>query len=440
MLKYIRKKISFLDVHTLEVLMKSASSTVVKVAGMIIGLAVSVFLGRTLGAEGLGIINLSNQIASLLLIFCLLGMRQVVIKEVAIGHNRKNWQHIGNVMHTAYWINGLITLSISVILILLAPWISKIIFHEPALTIPLSIAFMVLLPQVYSRIFSSGLIGFRKIWQSNLADQTLSFGVIGIILLFLWLFDHEITVVKTALIYAIGRISVMLTLGLYWRKIFKNTQKNEYIGRKLLKTALPLLLVTSTAVIASNASTIILGWLGDLKQVGLYTVAARVALLTSFFLMITNASISPKLAALYADKKIKELEKMVQQVTKGLGIIGLVPLIIFIVFGKHILSLWGTEFGNAYWVLVILSIGQFVNIATGAAGLLLVMCGFEKTQSKISFYLIILNLIFNVAFIYFYGAIGAAIATAITIIGVNVLRVIYAKKKIGIMTFSIKKS
>lgn len=439
MIKFFRNKFSLLDIHTTEVIVKSASSTLVKIGGMIIGLGVSIFLGRTLGADGLGIINLSNQTATLVIAFCLLGMRQVVIKEVAIGHNRKNWQHIGNVMYSAYWINGIITLLVSVVLILLAPWLSENVFNDSRLTIPLSIAFAVLTPQVFSRIFSSGLIGFHKIWQSNLADQTLSFGVIGVILLFMWIINYEITIITAAIVYAIGRIAVMITLGLYWKSLTRYKGKNKYIGNILLKTALPLLLVTSTAVIASNASTIILGWLVDTKQVGLYTVAARIALLTSFFLQVSNASISPKIAEMYAAGKSREMEKMIQQVTKGLGLIGLFSFLLFVVFGKFILGLWGSEFIEAYWILIILSAGQIVNIATGASGLTLIMCGFEKTQSRISIFSVLLNIPLNIVLIYLYGAMGAALATAISLASENVLKVIYAYKKVGVLTISFFK-
>lgn len=436
MIKYFRNKLSFLDIHTHEVVLKSISSSAVKVIGMTIGLLVSIFLGRTLGAEGLGIINLSNRVVTLIIMLCLLGMQQVLIKEVAIGYNRKDWQHIGDVTHTAYLMNGAVTLVVSVIFILISPWLSHNIFNEPRLTIPLSIAFIVMTPQVFSRLFASSLIGYRKIWQSNLVDQTLSLGIVGIILLLLWLLKVEITIISTAIAYAFGRVIVMLSVGLYWNKLFSLKGKRKFLAKSMLKTSLPLLLVTSTAIISASASLIMLGWLDESKQVGLYSVAARIALLTSFFLQVTNSAISPKLASLYADGKIREMGKMVQRVTKGLSIIAFVPLFIFIIAGKSILSLWSAEFIEAYWILVILSIGQFFNISTGATGVLLNMCGFEKIQGRISTIFVLLNLILNYILIRHFGAKGAAIATAITVAGINIVRVIYVKKKINIFTIS----
>jgi O-antigen/teichoic acid export membrane protein len=70
----------------------------------------------------------------------------------------------------------------------------------------------------------------------------------------------------------------------------------------MLKMAAPLLVVSGTYVISANADIVMLGWLSNSKDVGVYSVAARLALLVSFFQVVTNSAISPKLAALYAQE------------------------------------------------------------------------------------------------------------------------------------------
>jgi O-antigen/teichoic acid export membrane protein len=127
---------------------------------------------------------------------------------------------------------------------------------------------------------------------------------------------------------------------------------------------------------------------------------------------------------------------MVKRVTKGLSLVAISSVILFIVLGKWLLGFWGVEFQDAYWVLLVLSIGQFFNIATGCSGLLLVMCGFEKLHGIISLTTTVLNLLLNYLFIINYGIVGAAIATAISIIFENIMKVLLVKKKIGITIFS----
>lgn len=82
MIKKLKTQLNKLDEHTLEVVKKSSSATIVKVLGMITGLLVSVALGRIHGSEGLGIINLTNKIVTILIILALIGTPQFLIKEI----------------------------------------------------------------------------------------------------------------------------------------------------------------------------------------------------------------------------------------------------------------------------------------------------------------------------------------------------------------------
>ncbi|MBB78570.1 MAG: lipopolysaccharide biosynthesis protein [Crocinitomicaceae bacterium] len=428
----ITKLLSKLDVHTLEVVKKSFSSIIVKVLGVLIVIGLSVFLARTIGAEGLGIINLSHRIVAILLIVGLFGMTKVIIKEVAIALNKNELQHIGNVMHTSYWLNGSITILLSALLILSSPWLANNIFQEPKLTYPLIISFVVMTPQVFSRIFSSGLIGYRKIWQSNLVEQTLSAFLTGLFLLLYWLFLGELNVNIVAVFYAIGRIGVTICVGLYWKKLYLNNGQNKKIFNQLLKTAKPLFLVSIAGVIINSSDIIILGLFSSAKEVGIYLVAARISLLTNMLLLVTNSAISPKIATLYADKDTRSMENMLKKITKGLFIIGLFVYFIFITFGDWILAIWGPEFREAYPILLILGFGQLINLGTGAVGMVLTMTGHEKIQRNISITFMVIFLTLSFFLASKYGILGSAIASAITISGINLAKLFYVKKHIKI--------
>lgn len=432
MLRILRKKISFLDNHTYEVLVKSISSTIVKIVGMVLGLLISIFLGRSLGADGLGIINLSNKVINIFIILSLLGMKQAIIKEVAIAHSKNDYEHIGNVMYTSYWLNGVISILFTVILILLSPWLAEYVFKKPMLTYPLVAMVIAMAPQVFSRIFSSGLIGYRKIWQSNLVEDTLSITFVALFLLMHWLFLEGLTINRVAIYYAIGRLLVTLTVGKYWNSIYRYKFKRELIIKKLLNTSMPMFFASLSTIIIANIDVIILGVFEDAKEIGLYSVALRLALLTSFFLQVTNSSIAPKIAVLFENNKKEELEKMVQQVTRGLGIIGVIQLLIFVFVGKYILMLWGQEFMGSYIILIILGVGQLVNIGTGAVGQILIMSGYEKIQRNISILFLFANLVFNIIFIWLWGAMGASITVAVTYIGINLTKYYYVRKKLKI--------
>lgn len=427
--------LSKLDEHTLEVATKSAASIIVKVASMIIGLLISISLGNLIGAEGVGIIGLCNRIIGLLLVLALLGLPQVVVKQVAIAKNKNNYQQIGNVLFTASIINGFLSFLLSIVLIILSPWISNYFFNEPNLTIPLIVTAIVMPAQVFSRIYGSALIGYKKIWQSNLVDQALSALITGSLLLISWLCDVNITVNLVAIYYAVGRIVVTITVGGYWRTLFRFKGVRNFISKKLLKTSIPLLFVSVTLILASSIDTVMLGWLTDVTQVGYYTIALQLALLTSFFLQVANSVLMPKIAALYSSKKLEEMRIMVQKTTHYLIIIGVLMVGVFAVIGKPLLSLWGEDFKQAFSILIILSIGQFFNISSGPIGSILMMCNYEKVLRNITVVSLVLNIVLNYFLIKEFGGNGAAIATTITIGIIMALTSIFVKRKLGFFAF-----
>lgn len=432
---YLLNQLKIEDVHTIEVAKKSFSSIIVKAFGMIIGFAVSIYVARNIGAEGVGVLALSNKIIQLLITLGLLGMTQIIIKEVAIAYNKNNFQHVKNVMNTAYWISGSITFVISIILILISPWLANVVFDEPRLKYPLIVFAIVLLPQVMSRIFSSGLIGYKKIWQSNLVQNTLSVFVTAIVLLFLWVLNFKLNVNNVALSYALGRITVTLIVGIYWLSLNKYDYKAEWIGKRIIKTSLPLFLVAVSGVIINQFDVLILGLVGGSEEVGLYSVASRLSLLTIIFLQVANSSISPKIAALYSENKKKELELMIQKTTKILAFLGLVPLVIFILFGSNILYIWGSGFDKAYFILLILSIGQFINTASGSVGKILIMSGNEVLESKITIFFASWGIIQSLIMGCIFGIYGVAISQAINISAINIVKAFYIYKKLKIDIF-----
>ena len=424
-----------LDEHTLEVIKKSSSSTIVRVLGMVIGLIVSMFLSRSLGADGVGVINLAQRIVSIIIIVGLLGIPQVIIKEVSIGKVNENWKLIGDVMFTSLFLSGFVTMIISLLLIYLAPWISEHIFDEKRLTYPLIIGLVVMTPQVLTILYSSGLNGFRKIWQSNFLEQGLSVSIVGLLLTFFYTNDIQITITKVALMYATSRLVVMMATGAYWRKIFIKKAKSNFIGKRLLKTSLPLMVVSASFIISSSIDSLMLGWLSTTAQVGLYSVALKVALLSGFLTHISKAVLSPKVAHLYHSGQISELQRLLKRTTMALSLIGAMALIIVMLFGRTILLLWGFEFVEAYWVLLILCFGQFFDTAAGPVGILLAMTGQEKLLKNLTLSTLFLNIIMTYFLIKKFGAVGGATATAVSILINMMLCTFYVKTKLKLKIF-----
>jgi len=405
---------------------------IVSGTGIVFGVLISIFLGRTLGPKGLGIISLTNQIVGILLMLIMLGIPTVIIKEVAIAFSRKDWEHANSVISTSLKINGTWGIIIILLAYALIPYAVSHIFNEPLLKVPLTIAVFAMFFQIISRIFSAGMNGYRKIWQSSLVKNTLSLFIAGIVLLFQYLAGYRITVVMVAWDYAISRAFVAVVITIYWKVIQYPSNHKKFIPKPILKVALPLLFAQATNIIANSADIIMIGWLLTAKDVGLYSVAIRIAYVSGIFLQVINSVTAPKIAALYANNNVKEMEKMAQKVTKLISLIAILVFMGILLFGKIVLSIWGDEFITAYNVLVILSIGQVIKLITEQAGMILTMCNQEKVLGLLTFISAISNIILNYFFIQYWGITGAAISTTSVVILMNITEVYVVKKRIDI--------
>ena len=81
-----------------------------------------------------------------------------------------------------------------------------------------------------------------------------------------------------------------------------------------------------------------------------------------------------------------------------------------------------------------LSAGQFVNVATGSVGYLLMMCGHEKLMRNNIAFAAFFNVVMNLILIPTLGINGAAISTATSLALMNLVSVVLVQRKLSIVT------
>ena len=98
--------------------------------------------------------------------------------------------------------------------------------------------------------------------------------------------------------------------------------------------------------------------------------------------------------------------------------------------------LYGEFYSNGALVLVILSVGQFINVCTGSAGMALSMTGNQKVLMYITTGCAVFMMVGGVLVAPYYGSTGVAVVTATAMTLANVLAVITVKKRRGIRSYA----
>ena len=425
-MRYTDGKSNFKDI-----LQKSSFSAIAKLTGWGVWILVSIILGRSMGATSLGVIYICIQVVSILMVGVMVGFESAIVKLIAIDFDYKNFTSINSTITGSLFFNGLLSIFVAAIGYTMSSRIAIDVFQNLSISYPLQIFFLSIPFITLNRVIVSSLSGIHKIWQSNLLNESFHFIIIGLLVLITP--NSELTVNRIANFFFIGRVITLLVAIVFGKYSFSAFQLTKHFElRTIIKIGLPILVVNSTIILSTSGDSLMLGWLGSIKDVGIYSVAARLALLLSFFLAITNSSLGPKIASLYNQNEIGEISVLFQKITQILFFIGIIFLIAYIVGGKILLGLWGAEFVTGYSILLILTVGQFVNISTGCVGLILIMCGYEKLHGKISIAFVLLNLVLNLILIPIHGALGAAFSTSLTVIIENLVKMFFVRNKLGI--------
>ncbi|EPC04144.1 hypothetical protein L861_02195 [Litchfieldella anticariensis FP35 = DSM 16096] len=179
-------------------------------------------------------------------------------------------------------------------------------------------------------------------------------------------------------------------------------------------------------------SILIAGWLLDSAQLGLFKAAERTALLINFILLVINAVLPPRFAALYRQRDMAGLSALARKgVLIGLGL-ATPMLLLCLLVPQWVLSLFGPEFTQAENLLRIIALAQLINVATGPVGFLLNMTGHEKLMRNIALVSNAIGLSMFFILIPPFGALGAAWALALVLVLQNLTALMFAWRKLGI--------
>jgi O-antigen/teichoic acid export membrane protein len=171
------------------------------------------------------------------------------------------------------------------------------------------------------------------------------------------------------------------------------------------------------------------------EEVGVYNAAFRTARQAILLLPALNAAVSPWVAPLLAQGKLEDLARLYKNSTAWSLAAGWSATLLFVVFAKDFLGLFGGAYLAGTNVLVILALGQLVNSAVGNAGVVLQFSGNEKKELANGLVVTGLNVVLNCTLIPPFGPLGAAVATLLSLSLVAVRRLFQVRRLLGVFPY-----
>lgn len=149
-------------------------------------------------------------------------------------------------------------------------------------------------------------------------------------------------------------------------------------------------------------------------------------------MMSVNTTLAPIVASLWARRDRARLQQVISKDTRVTFAISLVVWLGLMIAGRWLLAFLGPEFVKAYPAMMILSTGLVLCTLAAAVGLLLSMTGHERVLARLSSSAAILNVVLCALLIPRYSVEGAAAATALSTLYVNVAAVLTVYRVVGV--------
>ena len=177
-----------------------------------------------------------------------------------------------------------------------------------------------------------------------------------------------------------------------------------------------MLLLNGSQTVRMNIDPLLVGVMLQPADVAIYTAAMRIATLVSFVMMVAGVVAQPRISALYTLRSDGDLSRFLAATTRGVFLVSLAIGLLLALAGRPILALFGPEFVAGYPVLLVLVAAHVLVASMGPLTSALVMTGRQAWAASIHAAALPVSAVFSVVLMSQLGLIGAALATAASLI------------------------
>ena len=382
------------------------------------------YVTRILLAEGTGAVSFATSVANYFAMVASLGIPTYGIRACA--KVRDNKAELTKTAHEIFIINAVMT-AVSVLAFVLSIYLVPQFREENMLFYINGIGILL------------NLFGMNWLYQAleqydYITIRSVAAKVISVVLMFALVHQKSDYVIYGAIgVFAAAGSNVLNLIRA--RHYISFRPQRGYQFRQHIKPILTLFAQSVVVSIYTNLDTVMLGFMRDNAEVGLYTTAVKVKTILLSLVSSLGSVLLPRMSHIVKQgdrEQFNNLTKKALDVTLLMA----VPLsIYFCLFARDsVLLLAGEGFLGAVLAMQIITIALIPNGLTGVLGVQ-VLTSLEKEKYVLYSVIVgaVADLVLNMMFIPAYGAAGAAFATMIAEFLVLFVQLYYTRKIVGSM-------
>lgn len=396
------------------------------------GVLMTLMITREFGSSNSGVFFLCLSIVTFVSVISRCGLDNTILRLSSIYYQRQKFGAIKSLLCKSFKLIMLAQIAFACITVLLLPYLSTKVFEIAGFSLTLS-KLIFISPILSLVIVQSVVFQSMNMTKYSILFQNLLLNSLCIFLLF---FSND-SFNSLLNIYILATTITFFVSFFFLKQLLGKDKRANVPSKLIFESCLPQWLVSFVGQIQLWAGPIFIGIWHNSELIAHFVASQRVTVVSLLILTAVNLMYSPKFANLYSNGELSALETIAKRCTRFSFMFALPIFIVTVTFSEQIMAGFGEQFRHAWKVLVILAFGHLVNACTGPVNFLLAMTGFEKDLRNISLVTMIIIISSSVIFIPQYGAVGAAIATALSLIFNNLAALILVKRRLGFFTIAI---
>lgn len=296
--------------------------------------------------------------------------------------------------------------------------------------------FLLSISVILSQVFTGFIVSNHKTPMIQLVNETFLksfYLIISVVYLItpysfdLYLKLFTLSYIISLIIYIIYSLKLGLTINFNFSKL--NLKETITYGMYTV-------LDKGAAIIVGNLDLIMIGLLLNLENVAFYTLAFYIGAVITIPQRAILGPASPLVAKAIHEGNHEQSDKLYKQSSINQLIMGGVIFILIWINTEALYAMIPEKFSGGMWVVFYIGLSKLFIMGTGVSGYIIIFSKYYRVNLLFNLILIALTIITNYYLISSYGIVGAAIATAITFLVYNVIKIIYIYIKFNSLPFS----
>lgn len=409
----------------------SSISLGIKIAALGLAFLQAVLIARLLGPKGYGAISVALSVAALLATLTTLGLGRLAVREIPRALVGQSWGVLrGLVLSTLICVGVVATLAGCGIALAAARGYIGSDTYRMELILGGVLTPLIALLAVTTGIFQ----GFGRVAAAQMPSEILSplLKVAGIIALLALAVPASPSMVMVLILCATA-FSLAVAAGLlrHHLGVAVPSKGMEICASTWLRGGAPFLMVTFLGVALNEINTLLLGWLANPIETGLFQPLLRISSVMLIGLSAVLTAFAPRAAELHARGNRSGLASIARKATIATTLVTAIVCGAILFIAPQLLAVFGRAFAANASSLVWVAAAQLINTGCGPVGTLLTMTGHIRSLIKAQITGLAINLLLGLWLIPTYGAHGAVLAMCGGIVAWNILALVSVWRLLG---------